>query len=271
MFERGLQTCDCLFSVVCPDGETAGLVKAAFGGLVGEAAPSRHSARRYVIARSSGGYTVSEAGHSVALEDEDSLLFHLDKEMILVLQHERRDLLFLHAAAVASGAHAAILSAASGTGKSTLTLASLQHGLEYLSDELAPIDLQRLTVHAYPHALCLKSPPPAPYGLPDGTVLHGGRYQIPVEHLPGGWGAGSRAVLALVFLERNGGGLQGLRPITHASAVARLMANTLNSLAHDNAGLDATVAVSEAIPSYELDIADLARGAAALKGLLSGV
>ena len=46
------------------------------------------------------------------------------------------------------------------------------------------------------------------------------------------------------------------------------MANTLNALAHPHAGLDATVALSEAVPCFELDVDDLAAGSLALASLL---
>ena len=183
---------------------------------------------------------------------------------------ERSDLFFLHAATVACGERVAVLSATSGTGKSTLTLASLSRGIDYLSDELAPIDLNLMTVEAYPRALCVKSPPPAPYVLPVGTIHHGGRFHVPVESLPGKSRKGSLPVAACIFLEREGRGRDGLRPITPASAVARLMANTLNSLAHPNAGLDAAIAVSQAVPCFELDNGNLPAATMAIKDVLVG-
>jgi hypothetical protein len=113
------------------------------------------------------------------------LLFHLDKDLTIALQLQRADLFFLHAAVVALDDRAVVLSAPSGTGKSTLALALLENGFDYLSDELAPIDVQRLTVHPFPHALCLKSPPPAPYCLPTGALGIGVRYHVPGDILRG--------------------------------------------------------------------------------------
>ena len=49
-----------------------------------------------------------------------------------------------------------LLAGASGNGKSTTAWALLHRGFQYLSDELAPLDLSAMTVHAFPHALCLK-------------------------------------------------------------------------------------------------------------------
>jgi len=171
--------------------------------------------------------------------------------MTLTLQYQRRDLFFVHAAAVAWNGRVAVLSAFSGTGKSTLTLASLDYGLEYLSDELAPIDLQRLIVQPHPHALCLKSRPPLPHRLPAGTAEHGGRFHVSVEALPNVTRREALPLAALIFLQRDGERFEGLRSMTAASAVARLMAHALNPLAHPGYGLDAAVALSHAAPCFE--------------------
>ena len=193
--EISLRACGCAFQVSCSDDATAALVNASFGGLAEEVLPPASAIRHYAIERlPGGGFQVSTSEHSIVLDDEDSLLFHLDGEIILALQYERSDLLFLHAAAVASADRVAVLSASSGTGKSTLTLATIFEGLNYLSDELAPIDLQRFTVEAYPRALCLKAPPPLPHVLPQGTIQPAGDFrcrssffQKAIVKDPSGW------------------------------------------------------------------------------------
>jgi hypothetical protein len=73
--------------------------------------------------------------------------------------------------------------ASPGTGKSTLTLALVGRRLEYLSDELAPIEPSNLTVAPYPHAVCLKTLPPPPYELPQGTRAVNRRFHVPVASL----------------------------------------------------------------------------------------
>ena len=270
--ELRLEACGRTFAIDCPDEGTAAMVEATFGGLLEGTRPRTSAARRYVIARAAGGgYEVSDGEHSVFVEDEDSLLFHLDKEMILALQYERSDLYFLHAAVVGGSRGVAVLSASSGTGKSTVTLASLGAGLGYLSDELAPIDLKDRTVEAYPRALYLKGRPPRPYALPAGTIEHGGRFHVPVTALGGKSPSGPFPLAAFIFLDRVDGASTGLQPITRASAVTRLMANTLNSLAHPNAGFDAAMHLAQAVPCFELDISHLGKAAAAIRTYLPSV
>jgi len=268
--EFALGACGCTFAVRCADDETTALIKSVFGGLVVPPSTFPPAIRQYHIERCApvATFRVSDGINSLSLNDADSLLFYVDKDITLTLQHQRRDLFFLHAAAVAWDGRVAVLSAFSGTGKSTLTLASLDYGLEYLSDELAPIDLQRLTVQPYPHALCLKSRPPLPHSLPAGTLEHGGRFHVPVEALANVTRREELPLAAFIFLEREGGRFDGLRSITAASAVARLMAHALNPLAHPGYGLDAAVVLSQAVPCFELDVIDLQAASAAIKAVL---
>jgi hypothetical protein len=63
----------------------------------------------------------------------------------------------VHAAVVARAGGALLLCASSGTGKTTLALALTRHGFDFLSDELAPLDLEGRTVLPFPRALGLRS------------------------------------------------------------------------------------------------------------------
>ena len=160
----------------------------------------------------------------------------------------------------------AVVSAPPGTGKSTLALVALQLGFEYFSDELAPIDLDQLAVYPYPRALYLKTPPPLPHSLPDSAIAHDGRYHVPPAHSAA---VGDTAALAaLIFLRRDGETFTGLRPISAASGATRLIANTLNLLAHPAAGIDAAVVVSQAVSCFELDATDLIAASEAIRAQL---
>lgn len=270
MREFALRACDCTFALECDADQTAELVEPLFARML-DPSPDLTRATRYRIERRLGGaFLLSNGAGAVTLADADRLLFHLDKAITLALQHQRPDLFFLHAAAVAWHGRTAVLSASPGTGKSTLALAALRHGFEYLSDELAPIDLQRFTVQPYPRALCLKAPPPAPYALPEGTLVHGRRFHVPVAALPGSARVDPVPLGAVVFLRRLGTPDVDPRPISPASAAAWLMANALNALAHAADGLDAAVALSRAVPAYELDVSDPRAATAAITAIIDG-
>lgn len=66
-----------------------------------------------------------------------------------------RDFLFLHAGAVSRSGRALLLPARMDSGKSSLTLALLRAGWDYLSDELAPIDPVTHRVYPFPKLIGL--------------------------------------------------------------------------------------------------------------------
>jgi len=266
-----LRICDRHFLIESEDDESASLVRAGFGAMLVDPSSSSPLARRYHVGRAPSGpgfRLATNDDEPVQLEDAGDLLFHLDKDLTIALQLQRADLFFLHAAAVALDDRAVVLSAPSGTGKSTLTLALLEDGFDYLSDELAPIDVQRLAVHPFPHALCLKSPPPAPYCLPKGALRTGERYHLPADSLRGGARTQSLPVAAFIFVRRGSRTTAAYRPITRGAASAHLMSNALNSLSHPAAGLDVAALLSQTAPCFELDSDDLGAACHAVRDIL---
>lgn len=218
--------------------------------------PALHSQRSGVIWQAGG-----EA-------DDYQFIYAIEKDITLHLQETRPELFFLHAAALERHGRCIVITAASGTGKSTTTLALQRHGFGYLSDELAPVDLRSGSVLAYPHALCLKSVPPAPYQqLPDhlatAHTLH-----VPASALALGTTDTALPLGALVFLSRDAADTESrLTKISVAEATARLYSNALNALAHANAGLDAAIAIASSVPRFHLQSGDLAQTCALLEAL----
>jgi hypothetical protein len=189
--------------------------------------------------------------------DPDELLFLLEKDLVVELQKRRPDLYFLHAAALECNGKAYLLAADAGSGKSTTTWALLHHGLRYLSDELSPVDLRSMRVFPYPHALCLKQPPPH-YPLPPDTIDLGRTLHVPVRSLP------SEVIseplpLGAVFLVSYRPDLTApeLHALGAAEASARLYLTALNALSHPNRGLDAVVHIAEQVPCFAMHSADL--------------
>ena len=126
---------------------------------------------------------VCREGPSIEGLNIGDLLFHIEKDLAVELQKRRPDLYFLHSAALEWKGKAYLFAAEAGSGKSTTTWALLHHGFRYLSDELSPIDPNTMQVFPYPHALCLKEPPPD-YPLPPETVDLGRTLHVPVDSLP---------------------------------------------------------------------------------------
>jgi hypothetical protein len=246
-------------TVHCPAPDLRALVQAQWGHM---ASGQAQGDLTYAISRceSTSAISIARPGQPTKwTTDEGEFLYELEGDVSIAVQRLRRDLYFLHAAVAEVEGRAYLLVAESGGGKSTTLWGLLHHGWRYLSDELAPIDLSSMRVHAYPRALCLKRQPPRGYPLPGATLETPRTFHIPVEHLPHVSQLQSCPVVAVYFVTHcPGASSPDVRAISAGEAGARLYANTLNQLAHANAGLDAAVRIAKSIPSFALDSADLA-------------
>ena len=205
---------------------------------------------------SSGDKTLVEVTNNEALQYD--VVYFLEKLITIDLQKQRTDLYFVHSSALERNGGVIMIAAESGTGKSTTAWALLQHGFQYLSDELAPIDPARMEVHPYPHALCLKSTPPGPYPLPDTAVRTERTIHIPVTSLPVSIIRQPTPLRALIFLQRDTDvDVPTYAEVSPAEAGARLYANTLNALAHPGKGLDVAVNIASSVPAFTLHAGEL--------------
>ena len=225
----------------------------------GNATDIDYSLRRHAT----GGFCISRGDEILVDETSDDALqylvvYLLEKLITIDLQKRRTDLYFVHSSALERQGRVLLIVAESGTGKSTTAWALLQHGFRYLSDELAPIDPASLNVHPYPHALCLKAPPPGPYTLPEGTTQTEKTLHIPVTKLPSPAIMQPKPLHALLFLRRDANvSLPSYTEVSPAEAGARLYANTLNALAHPGSGLDVAIRIAGAVPAFTLNAGEL--------------
>ena len=190
--------------------------------------------------------------------DLGELVFQLEKAIIVAIQERRPELLFLHAAALERDRAAWLFVGESGAGKSTTTWGLLHHGFSYLSDELAPIDLDTLEVLPYPHALCLKRRPPPPYLLPAECLDLGRTIHVPARSLPSVSRLDPCALQAVFFVSQDARRREPLLSrVSTAEAAARLYVSTLNALAHEARGLDAVLRVASRVSCFVLHAGDL--------------
>jgi hypothetical protein len=190
--------------------------------------------------------------------------------MTINLQMQRRDLYFLHSAALEFAERAFLLVAPSGGGKSTATWGLSHHGFRYMSDELAPIRLDTMRVYPYPHAICLKSKPPHPYLLPDQTFYASRTIHIPTASLTGGVERAPIPLRAVFFLQRAGdSSASAVTPVSKAEATAHLYANALNALAHKREGLDAAAEIASKNLCMRLTIGDLSTACTLMRELVT--
>jgi len=248
--------------VRCAESTTQALVAAAYGEMQGDAGPVDLD---YAVGRDGAAaafYITRQGRTALTAQDDGTFLALFDADIAVEMQKLRRDLYFVHAAVLTRGA-AVMLVAQPGGGKSTLTWALLHHGFGFLSDELAPVDLDTLEVHPYPRTLALKREPPGSYPLPRRTVVTS--RTLHVRDVPGSIGKAPAPLGAVVFVHYNPDASRpAIRRLTTAEAGARLYANALNPLAHARDGLDGAVRITAARPCYELVSADLSATSALL-------
>jgi hypothetical protein len=257
-----------MVSIECADSETREVLMRGYGHMSVAPVSSGIDLRGAVgRGRAGDGYSVSVAGRGeLQAEHLGEFLFLFEKELTIALEGLCPRLLFVHAAALGLGGAAIMLVAPSGSGKSTTTWALLHHGFTYLSDELAPIDLNGLVVHPYPHALCLKADPPQPYPLPVATLRTVSTLHVPVSDLPGSPADRPYPLRAVFFLtyaptERD----PMIVPIGAGVAAAQIVSNLLNGLAHPAAGLDAAIRIARTVPCFNLRTTDLGRTCQAVR------
>ena len=253
-----LRVLGCQVEVQCQDVEAWTLLMANYAPLQGALGGAE---LRYTVGRlpGSSAFFLRREGQTARMaEDPGAFLFVFEHELIVALQRRRRDLYFVHAAALEVAGTAFLLVGASGHGKSTTTWALLHHGFRYFSDELSPVDLTTFVVYPYPHALCLKAAPPGAYPLPQQTLTTARTLHIPTAALPSAVGSGPAPLGAIFFVHYcSRVARPALRPMRKAEAAAHLLTHALNPLAHPADGLDGAIALTTRAACFELLTADL--------------
>ena len=190
--------------------------------------------------------------------DLSDLIYRVDKALTIELQRRRPELFFVHAAVLRAGSRCIVIVGESGAGKSTLCWDLCNAGLTYMSDELAPIDLDTMEVEAYPRAICLKRIAPQMPALPRSTIQTTYTLHIPVEAIPSGFERERVEIDSVLFIES---GDRVANPQLEAmrlpEATARFYANGLNQLAHEHDGLRAAARIAAATKCFSLARGDL--------------
>ncbi|HEY7318593.1 MAG TPA: hypothetical protein VIE89_13535 [Candidatus Binatia bacterium] len=249
---------DCAIRVECWDRDAGVLLTSNYSRFEQSIPDPQIS---YRITREGAGKErlIARKGASSELaRDDGEFLYMFEKDMTIETQKLRTDLYFLHAAVLELDGRALALVAPSGYGKSTTTWGLLHHGLKYLSDELAPICLETMQVHPFPHALCLKAVPPENYPLPKETIFTTRAAHVPTQFLPGPTIMDPIALEAIFFVRFVAPiAAPVLRPLGKGEAAARLFTNALNPLAHAGEGLDGAIEIASRTRCFEMSSANL--------------
>jgi hypothetical protein len=260
---------DCDIRIDCVDSREESLLQANYGWFKrGIKDPQLH----YYIGREPTSHRVlitRDGLEPMAASNDGELLFLFEKDMTIELQKIRRDLYFLHAAALEFAGRSILLVAASGGGKSTTSWGLLHHGFRYLSDELGPVRLESMEVYPYPHAICFKKEPPKPYFLPHRTIYTSRTMHVPAGLLPSEVASEPAPLIAIFFLRQSSmSSAPTIEPITKGKAAALLFANALNALAHEGDGIDGAIEIARRNVCFELTSGDLPATCALVKSTL---
>lgn len=154
-----LRLLDSIVEIHTEDGDAAALLELLWSPMT--TAETGQPAREYTIARDEGGGWIATADDSVEAVHETlwGLTDALRYAMLELCEQRLEGFVTLHAAAVARGDDLVLLAGESGAGKTTLTLALLDAGWTYLSDDLAPVSVATGLVHPFPKPLGVKDAP----------------------------------------------------------------------------------------------------------------
>jgi len=144
------------FELVVSRSDVLAEVRERLPPLASSSGPVAPRARYVVSASSSSGLEVRRGkGRPAHAECPAAAADLVAEDIQHVLAHRARELLFLHAGAVAWQGRAIVLPGRSGCGKSRLVAELLAAGAGYVSDELAVID-SRGRVHPYARPVALR-------------------------------------------------------------------------------------------------------------------
>jgi len=249
--------------VACSSKEIVNILTAGFSAFI--IAPQEHVEGGHALCQPTIRYTISgDSDNGFVIEREGAepfeaensywLLYGFEKDLTIELELQRKDLFFVHGAALTLNGKAILISAPSGSGKSTTTWALLHHGFDYMSDELAPIQLASLNIEPFPHALNQKKHPPAPYTLPESTYKTDRTMHVPVEALPCKVVSTPTPLVAMFYVKYNPEADEpSVIPVSISEGCMNLFANGLNQLQHENKGLATATDIAQRVPAFKVE------------------
>ncbi len=173
------------------------------------------------------------------------------------------NLLALHAGSLSWRGSGLVLPAPSGSGKSTLTAGLTVAGCEYLSDEVALIDLGSGMLHPFPRALGMSQ---RSIGLIPGLLERlptelatsdGGERHVPPDALRPSAIGGRCELRCVIVPEHVPGATTVLEPTRRSEAVLAMMGNAFNFAEFKGAGLVALAEIIQGVTCYRLRMGEL--------------
>lgn len=167
----------------------------------------------------------------------------------------RADGTVVHAAVFAGARGAVAVCGDSGAGKSTLAAAAARRGWWHLSDDLAFVDVDALTVTPYARPVMLRAGGRRLLGihpdLPEGTErFYGDDWFVPASALGAAISHEPRPLVAVALL--TWGEQAAIEPLSRAHTLHGLTVHSATLAQRGRAGFDDLVRVAEVVPGHTL-------------------
>lgn len=225
----------------------AEFVRETFRNMIVEGVAS--GAGRLAVLAQDGSFRIESAEHRVVAGDEVEHLLNLVREEIrFQFMRVRKDLLWLHAAAVERRGSALLLCGQSGQGKSTLSSALCERGWRLMSDDVAPIRMDANEVVAY-------SQSPVRRVARDRALepLKRKGLERQMVHLqPDRLYTGAAPVARLVFLRFSKGSPAVLRRVPRGEVAMEILRNATNIVDHRAEAVKRAAGMAQTLPGDSL-------------------
>lgn len=195
------------------------------------------------------GYRIEGSDPRVISDPEvDYLLNCVKHEVLFEFMRARRDLLWLHAAAIERGGCAMLLCGPSGQGKSTLASLLCERGWRMMSDDVAPVRADRTEVLSYCQSVVRRVPR-------DRSVephKRKGLERLKVNLSPALIRRHPAPVRFVVFLAYRHEEPASMRRLTQAETAFEILRNASNLMEHRAAGLDHAISMARGLHGFSL-------------------
>jgi hypothetical protein len=196
-----------------------------------------------------GGYVLVSAETLELTGDScDPLMPYLKEEVVTQFMRARPDLLWVHAGAVERDNCAVLLAAASGQGKSTLTTLLCERGWRLMSDDVAPIRMDRDDVLPFNQLPQRRVDPGKHLSPEDVASLPRESINLSEESVR----RDSAQIRAIVFPEFKRGSKAELIPIRQGDGALELLRNSRNLIDHKGAAVERAATIGRGVPMFRL-------------------
>jgi hypothetical protein len=200
-----------------------------------------------------GTFEIRRSNKAGLSAEEPSALFpQIVDDVLDEFMEARPDLLWLHAGVAQRDGMAVLIPARSGGGKSTITTAFVEHGWQFMSDDIAPIMIGELRVLSYPQRPTRRKFPGN--HVADGRI--GGLERESVSLAPDDVHLGHADLKTIIFPEFGARATPRLTRLTPGEGAMKLIGSVRNFLDHREAAIEAIADVARAAELYQFDYGD---------------